>query len=219
VKSFSAWKTNTGAALSQKGFKVTVTTDEREFLKHLNSQPLFDVTWIVSGSSTALSVSEQNNFKSSVINFHRSGRGLFIYGDNDPWYLHANWVLPDLVGTTLTGNTPGEKVLSYGNAKKPGEFDNEHLIFAGINYLYEGHTICYPSTDGKLTHLATSSDGRPCISFLDSTPDHGRIVVDNGFTKLYMQWNSAGQARYVVNATVYLVDVESRIDPDNLQKK
>jgi len=100
--------------------------------------------------------------------------------------------------------------MSYGNPKIAGEFDAEHLIFAGINFLHEGVTICYPQSDGKLKHLACSSDGHPCISFLDSTPEHGRVLLDTGFTKLYLNWDSAGQARYVVNGTVYLVDVERR---------
>jgi hypothetical protein len=215
---YTAWNHNGGKALSQKGFKVTITTNEIEFIKHLSEPSSFDVVWIVCNSSTILTPEQQQNFKSAVLNFHRSGRGLFIFGDNSPYHVQANWVLPDLVNTTISGNTPGQKVLGYGNGKNPGEFDAEHLIFAGINYLYEGNTICFPQSDGKLTHLATSSDGRPCISFLDSTPEHGRVLVDNGFTKLYLQWDSAGQARYVVNATVYLVDVERRIG-DNFQKK
>jgi hypothetical protein len=205
------WDQNSGKALSQKGFRVTYTTDEREFIRQLkNGANSFDVTWIVPTSDTTLNSVEQEEFKTLVLNYHRTGRGLFIYGDNSPYFLQANWILPDLVGTTLVGDTPGDRVLSYGNGKTAGEFDANHLIFAGINYLYEGVTICYPQTDGKLTHLATSSDGHPCISFLESTPEHGRVLLDTGFTKLSYSWNSAGQARYVVNVTVYLVDVERR---------
>jgi len=72
-------------------------------------------------------------------------------------------------------------VLSYGDATKPGEFDKEHLIFSGINYLYEGVTICYPviqsadetpvdpsnkcfvKTVGDFDVMATSSNGKPVI--------------------------------------------------------
>jgi len=216
---YTAWNNNAGKALSQKGFKVTITTNEREFIKYLSDPSSFDVTWIVSNNTSVLNHDEQQSFKSAVLNFHRTGRGLFIFGDNTPYTMQVNWVLPDLVNTTISGNTPGQKVMGYGNGKVPGEFDADHLIFAGINYLYEGCTICFPQSDGKLTHIATSSDGRPCISFLESTPEHGRVVVDNGFTKLYMQWDSAGQARYVVNATVFLVDVERRIGDAKFEKK
>jgi len=207
----NCWNANAGKALTQKGFKVTLTSNEHQFIKLLKNKP-YDVTWIISNSETTLSLSEQDEFKTAVLNFHKSGRGLFIYGDNEPWTLHANWVLPDLVGTKISGDTPGRRVLGYGKPNVAGEFDSEHLIFAGINYLYEGATICYPEGDGKLTHLATSTDGHPVISFMDSTPGYGRVLVDNGFTKLYMSWDSAGQARYVVNGTVYLVDVERRFE-------
>jgi len=40
---------------------------------------------------------------------------------------------------------------------------------------------------------------------------HGRLLVDTGFTKLYPEyWSLAGQARYIVNAIVWLVDIEGR---------
>jgi len=200
------WENNAGAALSKKGFKVSYTTKEEEFIKELKKKE-HDVAWIISSSSSSCSASE---FRKAVMSFHESGRGLFIFGDNAPYFVQANLVLPDIVGTKLVDMTPGNRVLSYGDPKKPGEFDQNSLIFGGINYLYEGHSPCFPEKDGKLTHLATSTDGRPCISFLDSTKKHGRVIVDNGFTKLYMSWKSAGQARYVVNACVYLVDVERR---------
>jgi len=135
---------------------------------------------------------------------------LFIFGDNDPYFAHANAVLPSIAGTILVGNTPGGRVISYGDPATAGEFDEKSLIFAGINYLFEGITICYPNSDGKLTHLARSTNDKPCISFMDSTEEHGRVVVDSGFTKLYCSWTSAGQARYIINVCVYLVDVERR---------
>jgi len=205
------WDHNSGKALSQKGFRITYVTEEREFIRQLkNGANGFDVTWIISSRSSSLNPIEQAEFKTLVLNYHKTGRGLFIYGDNDPYFVQANWILPDLVGTTLVGDTPGGRVMSYGNGKTTGEFDANHLIFGGINYLFEGITICYPLAEGKLTHLATSSDGHPCISFLESTQEHGRVLLDTGFTKLYNNWNSAGQARYVVNVTVYLVDVERR---------
>jgi len=187
-----------------------MTTVESEFIGKLKNNE-HDVAWIISGY---IANCNENEFREAVMRFHESGRGLFIFGDNTPFFVHANMVLPALVGTRLVGDTPGNRVLSYGNPKTPGEFDENSLIFGGINYLFEGITICYPESDGKLTHLATSTNEKPCISFLDSTEQHGRLVVDCGFTKLYKDWTSAGQARYVVNVCVYLVDVERRFGPD-----
>jgi hypothetical protein len=206
-----SWDANAGKALSQKGFRVTFIENELEFINQLKNGN-FDVTWIISGASntTQLKPAQIEDFKSAVLNYHRSGRGLFLMSDNDPLFVHTNWILPDIAGTRVIGNTPGDRVLGYGTGSTSGEFDADHLIFSGINYLYEGVTICYPETNGKLTHLATSTDGHPCISFMDSTPEHGRVLVETGYTKLYYRWDSAGQSRYLVNGTVYLVDVERR---------
>jgi len=187
-----------------------MTSNEKEFINLLETKQ-HDVAWIVSHCSSTLNEVEKQRFTQVAFEYHKSGRGLFIFGDNDPYHVQANLILPTIANTRITGCTPGQKVLGFGRPNIAGEFDSENLIFAGINYLYEGHTICYPESDGKLTHIATSSDGKPCISFIDSIPGvHGRVVLDNGFTKLYMSWDSAGQARYVVNATVYLLDVEHR---------
>jgi hypothetical protein len=95
-------------------------------------------------------------------------------------------------------------------------------VFAGINSLYEGHTICYPETPGKLQTLATGTDGKTCIGCMDRTQEGGRVILDTGFTKLYLQWDSAGQARYVVNACVYLTDIEGRFggsEPEHSKEK
>jgi hypothetical protein len=199
-------------ALEKKGFRVTLLQDVGEFINRLN-QAVDDVAWIISNSTVSGNVSK---FKEAVINYHRKGRGLMIWGDNEPYFSHANIVLPDLVGCTLTGNDYGDKVIGYGDKSERGKFDNSHMIFAGINNLYEGITICYPTIEShKLHTLATSTDNNPCILNCDKGQsnynDGGRIVVDTGFTKLFSNyWASAGQARYVVNASVWLVDLEGR---------
>jgi hypothetical protein len=67
-----------------------------------------------------------------------------------------------------------------------GQFDKSSIVFAGINSLYEGNTICYPHpNNGKLVTLATGTDGKPCICKMDRTKDGGRVIVDTGSTKLF----------------------------------
>jgi len=202
-------------ALRKKGFQVTVVSTELEFLRLLRENGgQYDVVWVISSNSKLSNFSE-DEFKELLINHHKSGKGLMIFGDNDPFYLHANILLPSLVGTTLVGNNMGTKTLAYGDSKVNGQFDKEHILFAGINNLYEGITICYPGTDSKLNVLATGSDGKPCILNCETGKSYyeggGRIVIDTGFTKLFREyWATAGQARYVVNATVWLVDLEGK---------
>jgi len=156
-----------------------------------------------------------------------------LWGDNEPYYYEMNLVLQHINPEEqkpryiqLSGNTYASKVLSYGDPTKPGEFDKDHLVFSGINYLYEGVTICYPisqsSTDessfdpsvegvpktiGDYDVLATSSNGRPVILKREKNNERGRILIDSGWTKLYRaNWSSVGQSRYVVNGCVWLLD-------------
>jgi len=218
------WHTNAGSALKKKGFRVEITDRLGKFLKELDHKDMksfpYDVVWMISGSQD-VGKDDARRLRKRLSAVSRSGRGLFIFGDNAPYITHANVVLPHVAGCVLTGNTPGARVLGYGNGEVPGEFDSEHLVFAGINYLFEGITICYPENSEQeekipieLKTIATSSNGKPCISVVESTDEHGRVIVDTGFTKLYLNWKSAGQARYVVNATVWCVDVERRFGAD-----
>jgi len=70
-----------------------------------------------------------------------------------------------------------------------------------------------------LNSLATSTYGKPCLLSCErgksNFAEGGRIIVDTGFTKLGRDyWAAAGQSRYVVNASVWLVDVEGRFQQE-----
>jgi len=198
----------------KKGFRVTYVSDEVEFITELNEKK-FDVAWVISGDNIFNHKDSETRFVEAIIEFHQKGGGLMIYGDNAPYFFHANLLLPKLVGCELVGDTPAGKILGYGEGKKEGFFDENHLVFAGINHLYEGVTICYPNQESKLETIATSTDRNPCILMCEGGKSKfengGRIIVDSGWTKLYqMYWASAGQARYVVNATVWLLNLEGK---------
>jgi len=206
------------AALQKKGFQVTyICVNERDSYRQLIDclvSKQHDVAWIISqGHDIAIDLKDE--FINAVESFYNSNRGLMLWADNTPYLVQASYILERIAGATLINDTPGNRVLSYGDPKVPGEFDQEHIIFAGLNYLYEGVTICYPvdfeNQESKLITLATSSNNFPCICYIDSSEQHGRLVLDTGWTKIYdSYWNSAGQARYVINSTVYLVDIERR---------
>src|SRR5262249_41097032 len=134
--------------------------------------------------------------------FHQQKRGLMIWGDNEPLFGQANQLLPALCGCKLTGNTyglssfnqqtfisymfPGDRVMGYGSPHTPGEFDEKSILFAGVNYLYEGITVCVPvkedgselPKDHPLTTVATSSNGKPVICAMERSEKGGRVVVD-----------------------------------------
>ena len=129
------------------------------------------------------------------------------------FYAHANLVLERLFEFELMGNTPGGKDLVKGEPGKPGYFDRSFKVCAGIERFFEGVTICYPSkVQPGWKVFGTSSDNRPVLLAREAssekprTPGTGRVIVDNGWTKLYKQyWSSAGTSRYVSNCTAWLV--------------
>jgi len=180
------------------------------------------VAWILSAEKI-IDTSDpkiEEKFVETVKEFHEGGGGLFIWAENDPFYYHANLILAKLFGVKLTGSTPGTKNLTLGDSKTNGHF-GAHLITTGLQHLYEGDSISYiadsKSIPDKIEILATSSDGE--ASLFASNPalfekNAGRIALDTGFTKLFMHWDSAGTARYVKNACVWLLGLDHRIASD-----
>eukprot|EP00026_Physarum_polycephalum_P007883 Phypoly_transcript_07953.p1 GENE.Phypoly_transcript_07953~~Phypoly_transcript_07953.p1 ORF type:complete len:453 (+),score=69.99 Phypoly_transcript_07953:65-1423(+) len=208
-------------ALVKKGFRVISTSDEDVFIDNL---PNADIAWILSAASPdakppyrrAYETVKKDQFVEAVLQFHKNGGGLFIWGDNDPLFEHANAVLPKILNSNvqLMGDTPANKTLKLGNGEKTGHFSH-HIIFTGIISLYEGITISYPSTLGCLKVLATSTDAQPVICYADNEAlkddTVGRVVIDCGYTKNYTSWDHAGSARYIINATIWLLGLEHKV--------
>jgi len=62
----------------------------------------------------------------------------------------------------------------------------DHTISYGLRNLHEGITICHPDKIHKdFTIFAYNSNNEPLIVYADENENHGRIIVDCGFTKLY----------------------------------
>jgi len=200
-----------GQRLLQKGFKIVfVFRNHQEFIDNLKN---CDVALIISNLVGNPGFNEK--MLNEVQKFHESGGGLYIWGDNVPGVLEANQVLKHLLKIELVGNTPGDKTLSLGDTNVKGHF-GRHLITSGVVTLYEGVTISYPTSLSILEVLATSTDGHPCILYGEQGPSKlpdncGRIVVDTGFTKLYYKWDTAGTARYILNACVWLLSLDHKI--------
>ena len=190
-------------ALKKKGFKV-VTYDTIPPLETLKSHLRSDQSqlWIVSNYYEMLSAP----YIQFIKEYYESGHGLYIWGDNQPYYADANKILNLLFGVQMYGNSDGDKVL--GIQKKPfgpGIIAN-HKITTGIQNFYEGITIAEILPNNKLTPLIYGSNGKIVTSYFDQ--DGRRALIDGGFTRLYHKWDSAGTDRYVVNAAAWLCNFE-----------
>lgn len=158
-----------------------------------------------------MGVEKWQKFGDACEAFHRSGGGLFVLADNMPFYTHANVILERISNAELEGVTPGNQILKLGDAQFPSSFSS-HLITTGITgELYEGDTVCYPKSLGSLQPLAQSSNGKPVILYQEASGNNGRVVVDTGFTKLWLKFNTAGTSRYVRNVAVWLLGIDYRL--------
>jgi len=124
--------------------------------------------------------------------------------------VHANLILSKLFKFSLTGETPGDDVLTLAWSLQSGKFLQNHVITTGVQQLYEGVTICYPTrVPPSFEVLAHSTDDHPVILYAEKTKDRGRIVVDCGWTKLLSEnWQkTVGTSRYVTNAVCWLTGI------------
>jgi hypothetical protein len=193
-------------ALQIKGFQVENVKNESEFISKLRSNH-YQIAWIISSNDI-----QNTGFISTLIDFHSVGGAIFLLADNIPYVSHASEFLNKKFGITLTGDYPGNKTLVF---KENGYLEagcfGQHEIFTGIKNLFEGVTICHPvylpsSSQNSLITVATATDGNPCIAVFDPPVDssEGRLCLECGFTKLFINWDSAGTARFIVNVTCWL---------------
>jgi hypothetical protein len=211
VKQFT--EETVGPALSKKGFHYEIVTTEAKFKDKLND---CDVAWIISNNAP-ISKTDEAEFVQACRRFHATGGGLYIWADNAPYTYHANLVLKNILGMEVEGSTPGKQVLTVGNDGSSKKHFARHLITSSIRNLFEGVTISYPKkVDPRVDVLATSSDGHPVILYAEQGPGKlsdncGRIVLDCGYTKLWVQWDSAGTERYTVNACIWLLGLDHKM--------
>lgn len=197
-------------ALNTKGFQVKWVKTEDAFITELATN-LYRVVWIISNAGAP-----NPKLTEALLKFHSLGGAIFLFADNVPYVCQASEFLQAKFGITLEGNYPGGKTWTYkeDGHHQAGHF-GQHEIFTGIKNLFEGITICHPVYRTKkgnagFVTLATASDNHPSIAVYKPPESsfEGRLCLDCGFTKLYINWDSAGTARYIVNASCWLLGIE-----------
>jgi len=190
-------------ALREKGFSVhrwrDVPPSPAELKQVLDKSCQL---WVICGLTAKLN----QNHIDVIKDFFNSGKGLYLWGDNDPFFADANQISKQLFGIAMSGNEPGEKVVKkYTSGARSGFI--EHQITTGLDFLYEGHTIATFPNHPDLKTLIYSSKGSSVTVLYEK--NNRRALLDGGFTRLYVMWDSAGTARYVKNAAAWLFNYES----------
>jgi hypothetical protein len=191
------------AALAEKGFSVfrwsngvPTPADLEKSLQKCNQ------LWIISGSSQLLTEAHLKVIKK----FFDAGHGVYIWGDNEPYYADANFVAQGLLGTTMTGDVPGDRVVGVENTSGGVGLLPNHLLTTGLEHIYEGITIATIAKTPSMSPLIYGSADNLVAAYYDH--DGKRAILDGGFTRLYLKWDTAGTARYVKNAGAWLANAE-----------
>ena len=187
------------AALERKGFTLVELRDCARLPEQLADAAEL---WIISDMRQHLTPGALDAIES----FFRGGRGLYLWGDNDPYFVDANLVSQRLFNVAMFGNTPGDQVVSMMTQGKKSGLVPGHLVTTGLVNIYEGGTIAEVPTTEVLRPLVYGSNGRVVTAYFDH--DGRRAIVDGGFTRLYYKWESAGTDRYIVNAAAWLLNIE-----------
>jgi hypothetical protein len=191
------------AALAQKGLSVYRWINRPPAPKELEAALKKSCQlWIISGDTPRLSDEHIKIIKA----YFDAGHGVYIWGDNDPFYADANAVARALFGAEMRGDVPGAQTVGLQQKGKPVGILPNHLLSTGLEHLYEGVTIATIQPNQSLKPLLYGSAGNLVTAFYDH--DGKRAILDGGFTRLYVSWDDAGTARYVKNAAAWLVNYE-----------
>eukprot|EP01133_Synstelium_polycarpum_P012798 gene12798-15019_t len=164
--------------------------------------------WIISGHQSRLS---SQNVK-DIINFYNQGNGVYLWGDNDPCYVEANLLGKEILGITMSGNTPGMKTVKRTLVPKSPGFV-WHPVFTGLSSLYEGITIATidrrKETKTDVEELLWGSASNLVTIAHQDKDNHRRIMMDTGFTRVFDEcWDTAGTSRFVTNCAGWLANLE-----------
>lgn len=194
-----------GKALTQKGFEIIRYTHVPPSPKQLEKD-LKDACqlWVISDQDQRLTTDHAKVIK----NFWDEGHGLYIFGDNQPFYADANFLMNYLFDIGMTGNLPGGNTVTVRDEvdTKTSGLIPDHLISTGLEFVFEGITIATLDEHPDFKPLIYGSAGNLVTSVYEK--DGKRCIIDGGFTRLYCNWNTAGSGRYMKNAAAWLTNYE-----------
>ena len=206
-------------ALSRKGFKILHWTALPPLAEFKAGLRIACQLWVISGRTVSVTAPYIDAIKGLV----HAKKGLFLWGDNDPYFADVNAILkalPETSELSLAGNYMGDQVLQEqtevasetgGRYTDGGVGFRKHLVCTGLESLYEGITISNvqgPASQRRA--LIKSSDNRIVTACHDRS--QCRVIVDGGFTRLMEdRWlRTAGTERFVTNAACWLYNFEGR---------
>ena len=126
------------AALKEKGFSVYRWKGAAPSVAELEAGLKKSCQlWIIASDQRFLTDAHLDVIKK----FFDEGHGVYVWGDNDPYYADANAVAQKLFGGSMTGNLAGGVTVPVRKGKKTVGIAPNHDLTTGIANLFEGITI------------------------------------------------------------------------------
>lgn len=202
-------------ALKEKGFSVYRYVGQPPSAVDLDAAlEKANQLWIISDAGQKL----DDEHLGVIRKFFDAGHGVYIWGDNEPYYGDANFVASALLDATMHGDLIGDqtvKVLRRGETLgEAAGVRRDHLLTTGIENIYEGITIATIKGNENLTPIIYGSAGNLVTAVYEQGGK--RAILDGGFTRLYNKWDTAGTARYVKNAAAWLSNEERFADKSSI---
>ena len=181
------------------------------------------------------------NFVKTLEKFWKNGGSLALFVDNAPYTYEVNLFLKEVtfpngkkINFTVDGNHYGTKILTAdpsGQLNNNQTFNRSPLLFRecqrsslahNLGKIYEGITIAFCTNVKNMepfVPFAKDSDGGITIMYYcaDNKAGTGDIILDGGFTKLFINMTEEGTYKYIQNIigwtarpeVHYIVDRES----------
>jgi hypothetical protein len=200
--------------LCAKGFTVNVysylTTQELTEVLETSNQ-----VWLISDCRGHLSDEHINMIDAKW----RQGLPLYIFGDNDPFFVDANKLLAKMELPEMSGNYVGSNYV-YPSIEGGAKGIEKTLPTTGITgKLFEGITIAEMSParvkETGCTVVMYNSRGGISVIMREAQDGCGQVIIDGAFTKLWCKYDAAGSKFLVINSACYLgADFSEPVEED-----
>ena len=183
--------------------------------------------WVIStcGSSNLQPKDPQGalKFVKTLEKFWKNGGSLGLFVDNAPYTYEVNLFLKEAtfpngkkINFLIDGNHPGRKTLTAdpsGKLTNNQTFNRSPLLFKecqrsslahNLGKIYEGVTIAFCTNVNNMDPFipfAKDSDGGITIMYYcaDNKAGTGDIILDGGYTKLFLNMTEEGTYKYIQN--------------------
>ena len=210
-------------------FGITIVSKDnyndaiKELKKNENGKCPYYACWLMNDRKESEKMEE---FLQILYKFWKKGGAVVLFSDNEPYILETNQFLSMInAGFTMEGSYQGEKYIygdDTGKLDKVGVFNRNENTYKYENIqrqklshnlykIYEGITISSVTKNGKrcldvksndiypFVIFARDSEGGITSLFKPANKEEGDLIIDGGFTKLFINMEEDGTFRYVQN--------------------